>query len=88
MLRQDVDDVREKGYKIREALRKIEELKLAEHLQSESPAILAMVVEQEKLVADDKILSVAARYKFNDVLLYTEDRNLKSKAISIGIKIA
>lgn len=87
-LRQDIDQLKEKGYKIREALRKIEELKLAEHLQSEIPAILAMVVEQEKSVADDKILSVAARYKLNDIVLYTEDRNLKSKAISIGIKIA
>ncbi|WML88731.1 PIN domain-containing protein [Thiothrix subterranea] len=87
-LSQDIDQLKEKGYKIREALRKIEELKLAEHSQSESPAILAMVVEQEKMVADDKILSIAARYKLNDVVLYTEDRNLKSKATSIGIKTA
>jgi rRNA-processing protein FCF1 len=84
----EIRKLKEKGYKIREASRKIEELKLAEHLKAENPEILRLVVEKEISVADDKILAVAAQYKLNDVLLFTEDRDLRSKAISIGIKTA
>jgi rRNA-processing protein FCF1 len=84
----EVRKLKENGYKIREASRKIEELKLAEHLKEENREILNLVVGGELPVADDKILAVAAQYKLNDVLLFTEDKGLRSKAISIGIKTA
>jgi len=35
---------------------------------------------------DQEILAVAARYKLNDVVLYTEDKNLKNHATAVGIK--
>lgn len=87
-LKKNLEKLTDNSYRIREASRKIEELKLADHLKAENPEIFSMIVEQNNQVADDKILAVAASYKLNDVILYTEDRNLRIKATSIGIKTA
>lgn len=87
-LNQEIRQLEGKIYKIRDASRIIDELKISEYSEEENPVILAMIIGQEQCVADDKILAVVARYKLNDVLFYTEDKILKSKATSIGIKAA
>lgn len=76
---------------IRAAIRKIEELKLARHTESAEPEILALMGakadgQNRNGQNDQAILAVAARYKLNDIVLYTEDKNLKNHATAVGIK--
>jgi len=66
-------------------------LKLAQHTESANPQILALMGEKadgqnRNGQNDQEILAVAARYKLNDVVLYTEDKNLKNHATAVGIK--
>ena len=73
------------------AIRKIEELKLARHTESAEPEILALMGaeadgQNRNGQNDQAILAVAARYKLNDIVLYTEDKNLKNYATAVGIK--
>lgn len=81
----------QEAFEIRNAVRKIDELKLAEHTEDARTEILSILTgktgdQVKNNQNDDAILAVAARYKLNDVLLYSEDKNLKNKAAAIGIK--
>ena len=86
-----VERLEREAAEIRAAIRKIEELKLAQHTESANPQILALMGEKadgqnRNGQNDQEILAVAARYKLNDVVLYTEDKNLKNHATAAGIK--
>ena len=86
-----VERLEREAAEIRAAIRKIEELKLAQHTESANPQILALMGEKadgqnRNGQNDQEILAVAARYKLNDVVLYTEDKNLKNHATAVGIK--
>lgn len=87
----NVERLEREAAEIREAIRKIEELKLARHTESAEPEILALMGaeadgQNRNGQNDQEILAVAARYKLNDVVLYTEDKNLKNHATAAGIK--
>lgn len=87
----NVERLEREAAEIREAIRKIEELKLARHTESAEPEILALMGaeadgQNRNGQNDQAILAVAARYKLNDVVLYTEDKNLKNHATAAGIK--
>lgn len=88
---QSVEQSEQKAAEIRAAIRKIEELKLARHTESAEPEILALMGaeadgQNRNGQNDQAILAVAARYKLNDIVLYTEDKNLKNHATAVGIK--
>lgn len=87
----NVERLEQEAAEIREAIRKIEELKLARHTESAEPEILALMGaeadgQNRNGQNDQAILAVAARYKLNDIVLYTEDKNLKNHATAVGIK--
>ena len=87
----NVERLEREAAEIREAIRKIEELKLARHTESAEPEILALMGaeadgQNRNGQNDQAILAVAARYKLNDVVLYTKDKNLKNHATAVGIK--
>ena len=87
----NVERLEREAAEIREAIRKIEELKLARHTESAEPEILAIMGaeadgQNRNGQNDQAILAVAARYKLNDIVLYTEDKNLKNHATAVGIK--
>lgn len=88
----ELNRLQQEAFEIREAIRKIGELKLAENTEEAQTEILSILLgsktnnQAKNSQNDDAILAVAARYKMNDVLLYSEDKNLKNKATSIGIK--
>lgn len=87
----NVERLEREAAEIREAIRKIEELKLARHTESAEPEILALMGakadgQNRNGQNDQAILAVAARYKLNDIVLYTEDKNLKNHATAVGIK--
>lgn len=87
----EVERLKQDGFEIREAIRKIDELKLAEYTEEALQGILSLLGNQtnqqiKNSENDDVILAVAARYKLNDVRLCTEDKNLKNKAAAIGVK--
>ena len=86
-----VERLEREAAEIRAAIRKIEELKLARHTESAEPEILALMGakadgQNRNGQNDQTILAVAARYKLNDVVFYTEDKNLKNHATAVGIK--
>ena len=86
-----VEQLEREAAEIRAAIRKIEELKLARHTESAEPEILALMGakadwQNRNGQNDQAILAVAARYKLNDIVLYTEDKNLKNHATDVGIK--
>ena len=86
-----VERLEREAAEIRAAIRKIEELKLARHTESAEPEILALMGaeadgQNRNGQNDQAILAVAARYKLNDVVLYTKDKNLKNHATAVGIK--
>ena len=86
-----VERLEREAAEIRAAIRKIEELKLAQHTESAELGILALMGtkadgQNRNGQNDQTILAVAARYKLNDVVLYTEDKNLKNHATAVGIK--
>lgn len=90
---QKVDKLKKSAFEVREAIRKIDELKLAISTEIEDESLLALVQASNKPKTkneenDDKALAVAARYKLNDLIFYTEDKNLRNKATSVGIKTA
>lgn len=81
------------GFEIREAVRKIEELALSKYSEQANSEILALLGENEQNSSknsqnDNVILAVALRYKLNEVMLYSDDKNLKNKAIAYGIQTA
>lgn len=87
----NVERLEREAAEIREAIRKIEELKLARHTESAELEILALMGaeadgQNRNGQNDQAILAVAARYKLNDIVLYTEDKNLKNHATAVGIK--
>lgn len=86
-----VERLEREAAEIRAAIRKIEELKLAQHTESAKPGIVALMGatadgQNRNGQNDQAILAVAARYKLNDIVLYTEDKNLKNHATAVGIK--
>ena len=88
---ESVERLEREAAEIRAAIRKIEELKLARHTESAEPEILALMGakadgQNRNGQNDQAILAVAARYKLNDVVLYTKDKNLKNHATAVGIK--
>lgn len=89
--KQEVERFKREAFEIREAVRRIEELSLSRHTESANPKILALMNaktdgKNRNGQNDQSILAVAARYKLNDVVLYTEDKNLKNHAVAIGIQ--
>lgn len=87
----EVERFKREAFEIREAVRRIEELTLSQHTESANPKILALINaktdgKNRNGQNDQSILAVAARYKLNDVVLYTEDKNLKNHAVAIGIQ--
>lgn len=88
----ELDKLKCEGYEIREAVRKIEELALSRHSEQANKDILELLGRNAVNVPknsdnDNIILAVALRYKLNDVVLYSKDKNLKNKAISYGIYV-
>lgn len=87
----EVEKIKKSAFEIREAIRTIDELKLAEKSEIAKESLLALL-QSDKAdqningANDNKTLAVAVRYKLNDVVLYTEDKNLRNKASAIGIK--
>lgn len=81
------------GFEIREAVRKIEELALSKYSEQANGDILALLGVDEQNTPknsqnDNAILAVALRHKLNEVVLYSDDKNLKNKAIAYGIQTA
>ena len=81
------------AYEIREAIRNIENLKLATNIESARDEILSLISKGtqsnfKNSQNDDELLAVALSYKLNDVTLYTKDKNLKNKATALGIVVA
>ena len=88
-----VERLEREAFEIREAIRQIEELKLADDSAIAHPKIVQLMgvdtrKQNRNSENDQAILAVAARYKLNDVLLYSEDKNLKNQAVAIGIQTA
>ena len=86
----ELDKLNNEGFEIREAVRKIEELALSKHSEQSKNEILALLGGNEQNTPknsqnDNAILAVALRHKLSEVVLYTEDKNLKNKAVSYGI---
>lgn len=86
----ELDKLNNEGFEIREAVRKIEELALSKHSEQSKDEILALLGGNEQNTPknsqnDNAILAVALRHKLSEVVLYTEDKNLKNKAVSYGI---
>ena len=86
----ELDKLRNEGFEIREAVRKIEELALSKHSEQSKDEILALLGGNEQNTPknsqnDNAILAVALCHKLSEVVLYTEDKNLKNKAVSYGI---
>lgn len=91
--KQKITDLEKSAFEVREAVRKIGELNLFEFTETADEDLLVLVQAGNKPKTqnegnDDKALAVAARYKLNDLIFYTEDKNLKNKATSMGIKTA
>lgn len=89
---EELRKLEKEGFEIREAIRVIEELKLTENTESANAEILSLIQSDSNgknihSDNDDKTLAIATRYKLNDVVLYTDDKNLRNKAVAIGIKI-
>ncbi|QEY26363.1 PIN domain-containing protein [Neisseria zalophi] len=88
---QHIDSLNKKAAEIREAIRKIDELKLATHTENSNSELLTILQQSNTMKTpngenDDKTLAVAVRYKLNDLIFYTNDKNLKNKATSVGVK--
>lgn len=88
---QKIAKLNKSAFEVREAVRKIDELNLATYSESANQEILKAIqvkssITQVNSQNDDQILAVAARYKLNDLIFYTADKNLKNKAIAIGVK--
>lgn len=86
-------DLEDDAYEIREAIRNIEKLKLANNIESARDEILYLISKGTQITYknsqnDDELLAVALSYKLNDVVLYTKDKNLKNKATAFGIVVA
>ncbi|MBN6076644.1 hypothetical protein HYE59_03615 [Aggregatibacter actinomycetemcomitans] len=87
----EVERFKREAFEIREAVRRIKELSLSQNTESATPEILALMDaktggKNRNGQNDQSILAIAARYKLNDVVLYTEDKNLKNYAMAIGIQ--
>lgn len=77
-----MDKLNNEGFEIREAVRKIEELALPKHSEQSNDEILALLSGNEQNTPknsqnDNVILAVALRHKLNEVMLYSDDKNLK-----------
>lgn len=91
--KKELDKLNNEGFEIREAIRKIEELALSKHSEQANGKILALLGLNEPNTPknsqnDNAILAVALRHKLNEVVLYSDDKNLKNKAISYDIQTA
>lgn len=89
-VQKELDKLNNEGFEIREAVRKIEELALSKHSEQSKDEILVLLGGNEQNTPknsqnDNAILAVALRHKLNEVVLYTEDKNLKNKAVFYGI---
>lgn len=89
-VQKELDKLNNEGFEIREAVRKIEELALSKHSEQSKDEILALLGGNEQNTPknsqnDNAVLAVALRHKLSEVVLYTEDKNLKNKAVSYGI---
>lgn len=87
----ELDKLNNEGFEIREAVRNIEELALAQYSEQANGDILALLGVNEQNTPknsqnDNEILAVALRHKLADVVLYSDDKNLKNKATAYGIK--
>lgn len=87
----ELDKLNNEGFEIREAVRKIEELALSKHSEQSNDEILALLSGNEQNTPknsqnDNAILAVALRHKLNEVVLYSDDKNLKNKAMAYGIR--
>ena len=88
-----LENLEAEAYEIREAIRNIENLKLATNIESARDEILSLISKGtqsnfKNSQNDDELLAVALSYKLNDVVLYTKDKNLKNKATAFGIVVA
>ena len=88
-----LENLEAEAYEIREAIRNIENLKLATNIESARDEILSLISKGtqsnfKNSQNDDELLAVALSYKLNDVVLYTKDKNLKNKAPAFGIVVA
>lgn len=91
----DLQKLNESAFEIRQAIRCIDELQLSAHAETAHTEIVSLLNEGKSESKsdtiknsqnDEAILAVAVRYKLSDVVLYTEDKNLKNKAKALGIQ--
>lgn len=91
----DLQKLNDSAFEIRQAIRCIDELQLSTHAETAHVDIVSLLNEgksesKSDMIKnsqnDDAILAVAVRYKLSDVVLYTEDKNLKNKAKALGIQ--
>jgi len=73
----------EKSAQARKAIARINDITDSDHFEVEKPLLLSK--SEVNLTNDKKILSVAAYYRLNDVILVTDDKNLRNLASSEGI---
>ncbi len=90
-----INELEKSAFEVRNAIRVIGELDLTKQCGEVDPEILDLIqldyCDNKKMINsqnDEQILAIAAFYKLNDLILYTEDKNLKNKANKIGIKTA
>lgn len=89
----ELDKLKNESFEIREAVRNIEELALAKYSEQANAYILALLGVSEQNTSynsqnDNAILAVALRHKLTDVVLYSDDKNLKNKATAYDIQTA
>lgn len=71
--------------KVRSAIAALDNLASDKTIENFRPNLINLVVTDNQINNDDKIICVALRYCFNDVVFYSEDRNCNMKAEHLGI---
>lgn len=71
--------------KVRSAIAALDNLASDKTIENFRPNLINLVVTDNQINNDDKIICVALRYCFNDVVFYSEDRNCNMKAEQLGI---
>lgn len=90
----ELDKLKSKSYgidqtslvsKVHSAIVAIDNLSSNKIIENFRPNLINLVVTENQINNDDKIICVALRYFFNDVVFYSEDRNCNMKAEQFGI---
>ncbi|MFW3963839.1 PIN domain-containing protein [Acinetobacter radioresistens] len=85
----DADEFSEEAQKARRAIRSIEHLNLtSEHIEDSHDEFITLIAKTKttnKLIADEKILSVAFFYRLNNCELFSRDVNMRNLAKALDI---